>query len=196
MRTLLTLTAVGGLVAVALPARSADKPDPFAKAVKSVEMAFDPAEAKPGQTVTLKVTVKLNPGYYTYPTKQADKRAAAQNMVNTFTFPDPGAVVFVGAVVDPPDPKSKAVPVFGIKEEKYYTGEVVFERKAVVNPGQKPGSATVKLKEFAVNICSDTAGCLDIKKLTPEATLKVLDGPAVPVEAKFADEVKKALGGM
>jgi hypothetical protein len=195
IRSLPTLAVAVGLLAVALPVRSADKPDAFAKAVKSVEATFDPAEAKPGQTVTLKVTVKLHPGYYTYPTKQTDKRAAAQNMVNTFTFPNPGAVVFVGAVIDPPDPKSKAVPVFGIKDEKYYTGEVVFERKAVVNPGQKTGSVAVKLKEFAVNVCSDTAGCLDIKKLAPEATLKVLDGPAVPVEAKYADEVKKALGG-
>ena len=43
--------------------------------MKKVEAKFDPAEAKPGQTVTFKLTVELNDGYYTYPTRQADKAA-------------------------------------------------------------------------------------------------------------------------
>jgi hypothetical protein len=197
MRRLLIPTAAAALTALAAtPTLSQPaKADWYAKAVKSVEATFDPAEAKPGQTVTLKVTVTLTPGHYTYATTQADKQAADLGLVNAFTFPKPGAVVFVGEVTDPKDPKTKAMPELGVKKLKYYDGKVTFERKAVVRPTQGPGPVTVKVPEFKLNVCTEK-DCFPVKKLTPEAPLKVLDGPAVPVDPKYADEVKKALGGV
>src|SRR6266536_187314 len=110
---------------------AARKPDWYEKAVKKVEATFEPAEAKPGQTVTLKITVHLNDGYHTYPTKQPDK--AAEAMVNKITYPDPGAVTFVGDVIDPKEYKTKAEPELGIKEMRIVEGKVVYERKAVVS---------------------------------------------------------------
>src|SRR5213079_2502408 len=82
---------------LAAPCPAADDDGP-AKGVKKVEAAFEPAEAKPGQTVTLKITVELADGFHTYPTKQTDKNAAA--MVNKITFPAPAGVIFVGDVKD------------------------------------------------------------------------------------------------
>ncbi len=167
------------------------KPDWFDKAVKKVEASFEPAEAKPGQTVVFRLKVELNPGYHTYPVVQTDKAAAG--MVNKLAFPEPAGVVFVGDTRDPLDFKTKAEPELGISELIYIPGTAVYERKAVVAPNAKPGVLTVKIPTFRLNVC-DKDNCFPAKALTPEATLKVLEGAAVPVEAKYADEVKKALG--
>ncbi len=187
MRPLLFLTATVFITADA-PVQD-KKPAWWDKAVKKVEAKFDPAEARPGQTVTLKLTVELHDGYYTYPTKQDDKNAEV--MVNKLLFPDAGAVIFVGETVDPLDYLTKAEPLVGIRELRYYPKKVVYERKAVVRPTRKPGEVAVKVKEFGLTVC-DANNCYPARKLTPEATLKVLDGPAVAVEAKYADEVRKA----
>jgi hypothetical protein len=194
MRPLLFLTAAAALALAAGPSAGEDKkPAWWDKAVKKLEVAFDPAEAKPGQTVTLKLTVELHEGYYTYPTKQEDK--AAEGMVNKLAFPDPGVVVFVGETIDADDYKTKAEPELGIRDLRYYPKKVVYERKAVVRPSQKPGEVAVKLPEFRLTIC-DANNCFPARKLTPEAKLKVLDAPPVPVDPKYADEVKKAPGGL
>lgn len=184
--TLFCLTALPVLLAPPV-ALAQDKG--FDKAVKSVTATFEPAEAKPGQTVTLKLTVELNDGYHTYALKQAEKPAAS--FVNKLTFPEPGEVVFVGEAIDPPNPELKAEPLLGIKAMAYYTGTVVYERKAVVSPAAKAGKVTVTVPRFSVSVC-DKDTCFPPKSLKPEATLTVLDGPAVAVDAKYADELKKA----
>ena len=153
-------------------AAPAQKKDWYERAVKKVEATFEPAEAKPGQTVTFRLTVHLNEGFHTYPTRQPDKNA--RDMVNAIEFPAPGAVVFVGNVTDPPKPKSKSEPVLGIAEYHVHEGKVVYERTAVVSPTAKPGPVEVKLPVFKLNVC-DAINCFPTKKLTPTATLKVLE---------------------
>jgi hypothetical protein len=192
MKRILALFVSFALLVAFLPAApaGAGAQKAFDKAVKKVEGAFSPAEAKPGQTVTFTVTVELNDGYYTYPTVQTDKMALS--MVNEIKFPDPGAVIFVGKVEDPKDTKTKAEPDLGILELRYCTDKVVYTRKAVVSPKAAAGPATVKLASFKVSVC-DKDNCFPPKAVPVEATLKVLDGPAVEVEKAYADEVKKAL---
>jgi DsbC/DsbD-like thiol-disulfide interchange protein len=114
MRTSLLIVSLAVLVTLGSPPAAAQKKDWYERAVKKVEATFEPAEAKPGDTVTLRLTVHLNEGFHTYPTRQPDK--AAEAMVNTIKFPDPGAVEFVGDVTDPKDFKTKAEPELGIKE--------------------------------------------------------------------------------
>ena len=172
-----------------LPGRPAAAQGWYEKAVKGVSAKFDPAEAKPGQTVTFTLTLELNPGYYTYPTAQPDKLAAAYT--NTIKFPDPDAVVFVGSVADPKDFQTKAEPDLGITELRTVQGKMTFTRKAVVSPKAAAGAATVKLAAFKLSVC-DATNCYPAKDVTVEAALKVLDGPPVAVEKAYADEVKKA----
>jgi Disulphide bond corrector protein DsbC len=190
MLVLIPLVAVAFAFASA-PAAPASAQKWYEKAVKKVSAEISPAEAKPGQTVTLSVTIELNEGYHTYPTVQTDKAAAS--MVNVFKFPAPGTVIFVGTLEDPKDPKTKAEPDAGITELRYYEGKVTFTRKAVVSPKATAGPATVKLTKFSLSVC-DKEFCFPAKDVPVEATVKVLDGPAVPVEKEFAEEVKKALG--
>ncbi len=93
----------------AAPSSAADKkPAWWDKAVKKIEARVEPAEAKPGQTVTLKLIVELHDGYFTYPTRQEDPQA--MGMINTLKFPKDGAVVFVGETADPADYLTKPEP--------------------------------------------------------------------------------------
>jgi len=186
----LLLPVTLGLVAVP-PAAGTTGQKWYERAVKKLSAEIIPAEAKPGQTVTFSLTLELNDGYHTYPTVQADPSAAG--MVNVFKFPDPGTVIFVGEVENPRNAKTKADPEAGIRELRYYAGKVTFTRKAVVSPAAKPGTATVKLAAFKLSVC-DAERCYPPKDVPVEATVKVLDGPPVPVDPAYADEVRKALG--
>ncbi len=189
-RTLALFSAVGVAVALAMsPATHAGGQKWYEKAVKRVEGSFTPAEAKPGQTVTFSVTVELNEGYHTHPTVQIDKAAAG--MVNVIKFPTADAVIFVGSVIDPKDPKSKAEPDAGIEKLLYYSGTATYTRKAVISPKAAPGVAAVKLAGFKLSVC-DKENCFAPKEVPVEAKLKVLEG-SVEVEKQYAEEVAKAL---
>jgi hypothetical protein len=185
MRHLLVFAAV----AAAAPAARADW---YADAVKSVAAKIEPAEAKPGQTVTHSVTVQLNDGYHTYPVKQPEKPAAA--FVNRITYPDLPELIFVGETEDPADADVKAEPELGIQMLRTHHGTVTYRRTAVVSPRAAAGDVTVTLKAFKLTVC-DKANCYPTKTLTPAATVKVLPGPAVEVEAAHRAAVEKALAG-
>ena len=159
--------------------------DKAKEAIQKVEAVFEPAEAKPGQTVTLKLTVKLADGYHTYPVTQPAPEA--KYSANAITFPKDGPVVFVGDTVDPVDPKVKKIEDYDLL---VYHGGGTWIRKAVVPPAAKAGAATAKVK-FKLLVC-DENNCFPPKTIELEATLKVLDGPAVEVESKYKDEVEKA----
>lgn len=183
---LLSVLAVGGMTVSAGSARAQVKPD---DAITKVEAVFEPAVAKPGQTVTLKVTMVLADGLHTYPVEQADK--AAKSQTNRFTFPEAGTVVFVDKVQDPLDYKTKAEAVLDIEELRYLPKGGIWERKAVVAPTATAGTTETEVK-FRVLVC-DKNNCFPPKTLMLKAKLKV-EGTAVAVEAKYADEVKKATG--
>jgi hypothetical protein len=172
------------LALTATPAPAQD--DAFAKAVPKVEVRFEPAEAKRGETVTLKVTLYLADKYHTYPTAQPNPKADA--MANRFTWPEAGAVVFVGSLTEPEKPTVKDEP--GIGNLHTYAGKPTWERKVVVSPDAKPGEQVVKLK-LRVLVCDENS-CLPPRTVPLEAKLKVTDAAAVPVEEKYKAEVEKA----
>lgn len=154
-------------------------------AVQKVEAVFEPAEAKPGQTVTLKVIVKLAEGYHTYPITQPAPEA--KYSANSIVFPKDGSIVFVGETVDPLGPKTKKVEDYDLL---VYPGGGTWERKAVVLPTAKAGPATSKVK-FKMLVCDEDI-CFPPKTVDLEATLKILDSPPVPIDPKFKAEVEKA----
>ena len=162
----------------------------FAKAVRQIEGRIEPAEARPGQTVRFILSVKLNPGYYTYPATQPDpKEKLSQSVIE---LPEPGDLIFVEPVTDPAGAKTKPGPAGTLS---YYPDGTEWSFPAVVAPGATPGERTVSLKLYKALICNlETEQCLPPKTVPVKATLKVLPGPAVPVEAKYADAVAKAGG--
>ncbi len=190
MNDMARLIAIVAICMAASSVTAADKDAWYVKAVKKLEVTFEPAQAKPGETVTLKLLVHLNDGYYTYPLKQLDKNAAG--MVNKLAFADGTGLIFVGETKDPIDFDTKAEPELGIKEMRIYRNEVIYERKAVVSPKAKPGEIAIALKSFRLNVC-DKLNCYPTKTVMPEGKFKVLEGPATPVAKEFQDEVRKAL---
>lgn len=180
-----TITAaVIGLLSATSPALA--QPG-IEQVVRKVEAKFEPAEAKPGQTVTLKVSLQLLDGWHTYPTVQPDKAAKAQS--NKLTFPEPGELVYVGEMDEPPGAKEKSEPMLSIERLLYYPGGATWERKAVVLPSTKPGALSSKIK-FRVLVC-DKDNCLPPKTIELEATLKVAGDP-VAVDPKYKGEIEKA----
>jgi DsbC/DsbD-like thiol-disulfide interchange protein len=155
------------------------------EAIKKVEAVFEPAEAKPGQTVTLKIVVQLADGYHTYPVHQPAPEA--KYSTNSIAFPKDGPVIFVGETVDPPGAKAK-------KEDTYelltYPGGGTWMRKAVVPPTAKAGTVAAKVK-FTMQVCDENA-CFPPKKYDLEVPLKILDAPAVAIDPKYKAEVEKA----
>lgn len=187
-----TMISLGAIALVAMPllsASAADKDAWYAKAVKSITASVEPVQAKPGQTVEFQITIQLNDGYFTYPTKQPDDNA--KSMVNKFVFPKPDQLIFVGETVDPSGYISKDEPDLGISDLRTYSGTVKFVRKAVVSPRAKPGDVTVTLDAFKLSVC-DAKNCFPAKTLQPEAKFKVIEG-RVDVEKQYADEVKAVL---
>lgn len=182
--------AMSAAALLALAPGRADAQKWYEKAVKKVEGKFTPAEAKPGQTVTFTLTVELNEGYNTYPTAQPEKAAAG--LTNVIEVPKPAELIFVGKLEDPREFMKKEEPVLGVKELRYNVGTVVYTQKAVVSPKAAAGAVKVTLPLFSLSVCEDKK-CYPAKTVPVEAAFKVLDGPAVPVEAAFAAEVAKAL---
>ena len=119
---------------------------------------FDPAEAKRGGTVTLKVTLTPAPGYHTYPTKQADAKADA--FITTIEFP---------GIKDLKPAKEWKEPKPKIMDEKELMAKVgIYEEKAVleniltVSKDAAAGAKKIKVK-IDTQVCDDK-GCIPFSK--------------------------------
>jgi hypothetical protein len=163
--------------------------DSIDKIVKKFEAKFEPAEAKPGQLVTLKINLELADGWQTYPTIQTDK--AVKSSVNKFTFPTTGPAIFVGEIIDPPDPKSKADAILGFENMLYYPGGGTWEQKVVISPKAKSGETESKISVRLLVCDKDT--CLPPEKFDLTAKIKVLDTKPVEIDPKYKAEVEKKL---
>jgi cytochrome c biogenesis protein CcdA/thioredoxin-related protein len=161
----------------------------FDQVVKNVEARFEPAEAKPGQTVTLKVEVNLLPDWHTYPTSQPDSGASQQ--INRLTLPPPGDLIFVGSVQNPPSPAKmpKSELPEGVNEIFEYPGGGIWEHKAVVSPTAQVGEATVEVR-FRILVCQKS--CFPPKIVSRMATLRVVHG-RVDVDPQYRTDVEQAL---
>jgi thiol:disulfide interchange protein len=172
----------------------------FENAVRKIETRFVPAEAKPGQTVALELTIELNEGWYTYPTFQPDE--FTKNSVNKIVLPPPGDIVFVEPVRDPAGYKSDKDPDGEYKDKRYYTDKVTWSFPAVVSPKVTVGVKKIELKKLSVLVCVKQKkpdgkyqeNCLPPKPVSASTELKVTDGPPVAVEQKYRYVVNKAGG--
>jgi thiol:disulfide interchange protein DsbD len=196
IRYLLSFVLLVGTVATAAP------PDPFNKAPKrprsfadlaTVSVEVYPKQAKPGETVQVKLTVEPKPGAWTYPAKPKDATQPGSNRISW--EPHPGELIFVGDIIDPPFPKlkdreDKDKP--GAKTE-YYTDRVTWTLNAVVSPKATPGAKKIELAGTSVQACNEDV-CLNTRKgEIPPVELTVADAPPVPVESKYAPILEKVL---
>lgn len=159
--------------------------------VAEYKAEIEPRQAKPGETVTFKLTVAPKGDAWTYPAT-----VAGQLSSNTIDPPKPGDLIFVGGVTDPPGWKEKPSAADPGLTDRYYPDPVTWELKAVVSPKASPGRKTIALgRGTQIQACNDS-GCFysDLKN-PPAAEFEVMAGPALPVDAKYRDEVDQALNG-
>ncbi len=189
------IAAIFLAVTACLPRQArADRPKTFQQTLKMMDIRFEPAQAKAGETVTLKVTLQPIDGFYTNPIFQPDAREKSQ--VNRILFPETGPIIFVGPFSDPAGSKMKVVPVLENADVLYYPHEVTWERKAVVAPNSAPGEVSVLLKSpkglnTRFQVCDDE-GCFPSSD-SYSAKLTILPGDPVAIDPNFKDEVAKAL---
>ncbi|MFO0802254.1 MAG: cytochrome c biogenesis protein CcdA [Gemmataceae bacterium] len=159
----------------------------------TVTVEVSPKEAKPGQTVQVRLTVEPKPLAWTYPTSPKDKEQPGSNRINW--EPKANDLVFVGTVVDPEGVKTKKRSDEPDKLAEYYPHKVTWVLNAVVSPKATPGAKSVPLAGSSIQVCG-TVGerelCLNTsQKEMPQAEFTVLEGAPVPVESQFADTLKK-----
>jgi thiol:disulfide interchange protein DsbD len=154
-----------------------------------VSVIVEPATARAGETVAVRLTVTPKSGAYTY------TAFPPENAKNTATPPGPGELVFLGP------PKEQAVKGWeekptadGLGMDRITHGPLTWEYRAVVSPQATPGPKTVVLSTLRVQVC-DEQNCVPVdgRKLPP-ATFTVEAGAGKP----NADDLAKAqaiLGG-
>jgi hypothetical protein len=189
---LLSLSISLALISAVFNCSNARGEDWYTKAVKSFELTISPAEVKPGETVTVRITLQLDDGYHTYPLVQPDKKASDQVNKLTFPFSDKAGLILVGDIKGPTNPIKKAEPVLGIKEMHIFEGIVSYEQKAVISPKAQPGELTLKGTKFDLLVCDDK-NCFPPKKLAPEAKWTVKMGAPVEVAKEYQEAVQKVL---
>jgi thiol:disulfide interchange protein DsbD len=150
--------------------------------VATYEVQLDRKEAKPGETVTWKLTMHVKDGWHTYPTKA--KQFPGNPSVTILRFPKPGEeVLFVGELTEP---ESRSELILGTPT-LVVEGTAVWERKVLIRPDAKPGKIKVEVKSVLI---ACTESCLsDNAILTTELTIS--DGPPVQVDPQYKQELEK-----
>lgn len=169
-------TLVAVMVVAAATAARAEQPSRIDQVVEKLEARFEPAEARPGQKVSLKIELKLAEGWYTFPTAQPDHYAASN--VNKITFPKDGDIHFSGKITEPAKPRVSEVPALDIKEFRTYPGGGTWECQAQIPHDAKQGPAKARVT-FRVIVVRDGPDPVMFppKKFPLETTIKVFGEP-------------------
>ena len=147
-----------------------------------VSAVLEPAKARRGATVTIKVTLEPAPGYYTYPLKQIPEASnLTQASVTVLEF-DPGNVAVPSGDGTGPKPKHKTE--MGLGTYGVYTELAVLEQKLIVRPETKPGTYQINLT-VATQVCKGQCAPVEEKfqlpvTVTDEAPVEGVVVPTAP----------------
>lgn len=133
-----------------------------------------PAEAKPGETVQLQVTAKLDEGWhiYKYATSQPDDGPRSTE----FDLFDTGGLKVVGDWKPERPPIQKPEPVFpNLKFVEFYDGEISWRIALQVPTDAAPGAHPIKVQSY-YQIC-DPRSCSRPGRWTlPDAVVTIVGG--------------------
>lgn len=157
------------------PAPSSKLPKEFT-ARADVTLTVSPAKAKWGETVVVKLTIAPKPGSWTYPVFPSQPGQTSTNLIE---LPEPGDVIFISRVADPPQQKWELKPRLGGREGEFDQvtfAPITWEFKAVVSPKAKAGPTTIAFTTSTLQVC-DNAGCFPgTGRRLPTATLDIEEG--------------------
>ena len=152
--------------------REASKP----KAVKfSTEIV--PPEAKAGETVQLKLTAKLEPGWHIFQyAKSYDNNGPKPLLIDNF---DLAGLVLKGDWTSTTPPERKKDPNFpDIEALELFEGEATWTLPLEVAAGTEPGPKPVRV-QAGYQICSNSQCSVPGQWTLPAATLNVVGGEAI-----------------
>lgn len=111
--------------------------------VSRIEARFEPATAKPGDSVTWILTADIVPGWHTYPTVQTDPNA--ESNVVKIKFPKTGDLTPTGPIIEPSNPIERAYPEIKIKKIYEYEGTVTWSQRMTLSSTAEPGQLVYKV---------------------------------------------------
>jgi thiol:disulfide interchange protein DsbD len=127
------------------------------------------ADVRPGQTVAVAVSVRMESGWHIYSLQQPPPPVATR-----ISLPDGQPFTLAGPVQGPPARKAYDAS-FGIETE-LYEGEIAFSVPVRVGAETPAGEQTLRLQGY-YQTCNDRI-CLPPKKVPLEVRLTVAAGPA------------------
>ena len=180
---------LAGSLAMTAPAMADDAPKPAkkdnAEALKPTQATLttsvEPAEAKPGDTVSFKVTAKLDPGFHIY---KYSKENGDGPVPTSFDFFDHAGLETEGdwkASRDPEKHKDANFPDLAAVE--YYEDEVTWTIKVKIPADASPGKKTLRCQARYM-ICDDKTCSVPGRWTLPDTELGVTKGDPAPPAAK------------
>jgi len=166
------LQACAGADDVAKPAKkdnnAATKP-----AHAALSASVEPAEAKSGDTVTFKVTAKLDPGYHIY---KYSKEKGDGPVLTSFDFFDRAGLEAEGEWTASREPeKHKDTNFPDLDSVEYYEDEVTWSMKVKVPAGTAAGKKTLRC-QAGYMICDDKTCSIPGRWTLPDVELTVAAG--------------------
>jgi thiol:disulfide interchange protein/plastocyanin len=152
-------------------------------ALKSKNVVFtasvEPAEAKPGDTVTFKVTAKLDPGFHVY---KHSKTQGPGPINTTFDFFDPAGLKTEGDWAASKEPVKHKDPNFAeLDSVEYHEEEVTWSIKLEIPEWTEPGKKSL-LCQARYQVCDAKLCSIPGQWTLPAAVLTVVpaDGKGEP----------------
>ena len=189
---LIVSTILAGLSAASLPVRADDEAKPAKKDTPKatqpvhakVATAVEPAEAKPGDVVTFKVTAKVDSGYHIY---KYSKEQGSGPVPTSFDFFGRAGLELEGEWKASRDAEKHKDPNFADLEfVEYYEDEVTWSIKLKVPDGTGPGKKSLRCQARYM-VCDAKTCSIPGRWTLPDAELTVVEaGAAEPATAKPA----------
>jgi thiol:disulfide interchange protein len=189
---LIASAILAGLLASPVSVRADDDAQPAkkdsAKALKSthatLSASVEPAQAKPGDVVTFKVTAKLDSGYHIY---KYSKERGNGPVPTSFDFFGRAGFELDGEWTASRDPEKHKDPNFpDVDSVEYYEDEVTWSIKLKVPATAAPGKKSLRCQARYM-ICDAKTCSIPGNWTLPDVELTVIDGDAAqPASAKLA----------
>jgi thiol:disulfide interchange protein DsbD len=139
-------------------------------------LSVEPAEARPGETVELKVKAKLSPGWHIY--TQAKTQEGEGPRKTIFDLFDTAGLEVAGDWKASRKPESKAEPAFDNQIFEYFEDEITWSIPLKIPAGAAPGKKEIRC-QASYQVCNAQSCSFPGRWTLPAATLTVLaPGPA------------------
>jgi thiol:disulfide interchange protein DsbD len=184
----LLLVGLGGWPVAEAAAQARKGPPPFQEVVKH-SASIEPATARRGETVLMRLVLQVPDGYYTYPTEKSTSDVDGDQQYDAFDFQPTADVVFVDQLIEPP---TKTKPGAKGSVRILPGNQIVWERPLVVRPDARPGQTVVSVVAPHILVC-DASHCYPPQKLVFSAPLTITTDEPTAVDAKYTEAVNQGI---